>query len=241
MEFKEILKSLRKRYGYSLEYVGDYVGTTKVAIWNYETGVRYPKKDKLEAIADLFNVDLDYLTGRSDIPRKVSFDDERMLHEFHKLNFIGKDHAVSEVEKMTHLPKYTISDQNILKEDVVYDESPEEAEYMFFGYIAAAGTWVYPEDIPFQTITTVKMEGANFIIGICGDSMEPTFFDGDKVYVKKTSELEFGEIGLFLVNGYYYVKELGPDGLRSHNPKYATIPKDQEITILGKVIGRVKK
>ena len=37
----------------------------------YERGARKPRIDQLEAIADCFNVDMDYLSGKSDIPRKT--------------------------------------------------------------------------------------------------------------------------------------------------------------------------
>lgn len=114
-------------------------------------------------------------------------------------------------------------------------------EYLYLGKIAAAGNWIYPGDIPFEYIKERRIKGADFIVGISGDSMEPTFYDGDLVYIKKTTDIEFGEIGLFVVNGMYYIKELAPDGLRSHNPKYALIPKDEEIIVVGKVLGKVEK
>ena len=42
----------------------------------YERGEREPGLDMLEAIADTFNVDLDYLSGKSDIPRKSFIPDQ---------------------------------------------------------------------------------------------------------------------------------------------------------------------
>lgn len=58
---------------------------------------------------------------------------------------------------------------------------------------------------------------------ISGDSMEPTFHDGDDLLVEYTQEIEPGEIGIFVVAGEGFVKEYQPDGLHSHNPKYRTI------------------
>lgn len=45
----------------------------------YERGSREPGLDMLEAIADLFNVDLDYLMGKTDVPRRPIFLDDQPL------------------------------------------------------------------------------------------------------------------------------------------------------------------
>ena len=41
----------------------------------YESGAREPDYETLESIADIFNVDIDYLLGRTTIKRKVLFDE----------------------------------------------------------------------------------------------------------------------------------------------------------------------
>ena len=70
--------------------------------------------------------------------------------------------------------------------------------------------------------------------------MQPTYEDGQKVYVRRTTELEFNDIGLFQIGNEYYIKELGPDGLHSHNPKWPVIPKSDDIVVIGKVLGVVE-
>ena len=72
--------------------------------------------------------------------------------------------------------------------------------------------------------------------------MEPTFYDGDKVYVKKMTSLDIGDVGIFMINGSeVYIKELGKNGLISHNQKYKTIKPAEfkEIQVIGKVLGKV--
>ncbi len=51
--------------------------------------------------------------------------------------------------------------------------------------------------------------------------------------------LNTGEIGIFMVNNECYIKEVGEDGLLSHNPKYKTIPGAEDIHCIGKVLGKV--
>ena len=74
MEFKDIIKKLRIEKNYSQSELADElaISCSSVAMW--ETGKRFPSKELYEQIADLFNVDIDYLYGRTNIRQKVHFD-----------------------------------------------------------------------------------------------------------------------------------------------------------------------
>ena len=64
---------------------------------------------------------------------------------------------------------------------------------------------------------------------------------GDKLLVKKQSELNIGEIGVFIINGESFVKELGKNKLISRNKQYHDIycsDYDNMITV-GKIIGSI--
>ena len=63
--FKNRLKELRQSKKMTLEELANEIGTTKSTISRYENGMRQPKQDILEAIADFFNVSTDYLLGRT--------------------------------------------------------------------------------------------------------------------------------------------------------------------------------
>lgn len=64
MEFKDILKNLRKARGYSQIELAGKLGVSPGLIGMYETGKRKPSYELLEAIGDFFNVSTDYLQGR---------------------------------------------------------------------------------------------------------------------------------------------------------------------------------
>lgn len=66
IRFKDRLRSLRTERGWTQEELSQRLNSTKSAVANWETGTRVPKADKLEEIADLFNVDLGYLLGKTD-------------------------------------------------------------------------------------------------------------------------------------------------------------------------------
>jgi transcriptional regulator with XRE-family HTH domain len=74
MKFSDTLKYLRKRAGLSQLELSEKIGVKKSTISMYEQDARKPSYEVLEALADFFNVDMDYLTGKSDIERKYEFD-----------------------------------------------------------------------------------------------------------------------------------------------------------------------
>lgn len=66
------LKELRLSKGLSLRELADICETSKSAIHMYEVGKRKPKIEVLEAFSDTFNVDIDYLLGKTDIKNSVA-------------------------------------------------------------------------------------------------------------------------------------------------------------------------
>jgi len=67
MEFKDVLKSLRKESNVSQFELSKKIGVSLSSISMYEIGKRTPELETFEKIADYFNVDMDYLKGKSDI------------------------------------------------------------------------------------------------------------------------------------------------------------------------------
>ncbi len=63
---KNRLKELRLQKNVTQKAMGELLGITTRAYQYYESGERYPDYEGLLALADYFEVSLDYLTGRSD-------------------------------------------------------------------------------------------------------------------------------------------------------------------------------
>lgn len=63
--FSEVFKALRKANGYTQEELADALGINRSRIGMYETDRREPDFETTEQIADFFNVDVDYLLGRT--------------------------------------------------------------------------------------------------------------------------------------------------------------------------------
>lgn len=197
---------------------------------------RDSKKADIEVllkIADILGVSVEYFiddaipsgSSKSDV---LSSSDMSLLEKYHVLDNYGRE----------------LVDLVLGKE---YDRCISSANnnpaalriYTYMRKIAAAGNGFYFDDIPTDTIEAPYMEGADFIIGVSGDSMEPTYSDGDLVYVEKRQILNTGDIGIFMINNECFIKEVAEDGLRSHNPKYKTIPGSDSIQCIGKVLGKV--
>jgi transcriptional regulator with XRE-family HTH domain len=99
--FGDRLKSLRNNRGLSQMDFSKQIGISKSAVNMYERGEREPSFEILETIADYFNVDLDYLIGKSEIPNRSQIqapvpspalapDEEDLLRKYRALDYAGK-------------------------------------------------------------------------------------------------------------------------------------------------------
>ena len=67
MEFGERLKDLREEKNLTRHLLANKLNVSYSTVSKYETNIRFPDKDTLVALADFFDVSLDYLLCRSDI------------------------------------------------------------------------------------------------------------------------------------------------------------------------------
>jgi repressor LexA len=108
MPFGDVLRTLRKRHFLTQSQLGKAIGLSESTIGMYERGHREPDFETLEVIADYFNVDMDYLTGRSRIERKQSFslsplspDELALIDNYRLLNNAGKEYIQQTVSIAT--------------------------------------------------------------------------------------------------------------------------------------------
>ncbi|MDU4959079.1 MAG: helix-turn-helix transcriptional regulator [Sporomusaceae bacterium] len=64
--FANRLKTLRTSKNLSHAALGNELGVSKALVGHWETGLRLPSLETADALADYFEVSLDYLVGRSD-------------------------------------------------------------------------------------------------------------------------------------------------------------------------------
>ena len=71
-KFKDILKELRLKDNLTQQELASGLGISFSSVSMYERGQREPNFETLELIADYFNVDMDYLLGKSSIKNRSS-------------------------------------------------------------------------------------------------------------------------------------------------------------------------
>lgn len=107
--FSVVFKNLRIGNGYTQQELANKIGVSRSAVGMYENGDREPDFETLEAIADFFNVDMDYLMGRSDKTHIVTVRSESeryFIQQFRLLNYVGQDKAISYVDDLVASGKY---------------------------------------------------------------------------------------------------------------------------------------
>lgn len=111
--FYLVLKSLRTSFGMTQNQLADRLNISRSAIGMYEKGTREPDYETLESIADIFNVDIDYLLGRTYkttmLPEHLSQNakDASLLETFHSLNDTGKDKVIDYAQDLSQNPSYS--------------------------------------------------------------------------------------------------------------------------------------
>lgn len=90
-EFKDMFHYLRKRSGYTQVELAEKLGLSKGMISMCERGERRPSYETLEAIADFFNVDMNFLLGYDPRSNKLSERATTFAIMYEELNDAAKD------------------------------------------------------------------------------------------------------------------------------------------------------
>lgn len=209
----------------------------KSTISRYENGLQEPMYTVVKNLADLFNVGINALTDDIAIMEMTDDKAKELLTNYNKLNDQGQHEVRKRAAELTEIPRYLKeeSENKIITLNIDSFEMP-----------ASAGSGMFLSD-EYKEVIQVKdcyeARTADFVIPIAGDSMEPLYSDGDRVFVKSMPMVEVGEIGIFVINGDAYIKKRGRDRLISLNRKRKDIVFGEGDTIvcLGKVIGKAEQ
>lgn len=117
--FSDMLKRLRKEKGLSQLDLGSILGVGKSTISMYENGQRKPSFEMLETIADFFNVDMDYLMGKTQCRNKYQEIANTPLPTFpvdlshlQRIPILGRIAAGTPIYAEEHIEGYTYTDLN---------------------------------------------------------------------------------------------------------------------------------
>ena len=81
MEFKDILKNLRKEKGLTQEQLASSIGVSEITIRSYEAGRREPNSQTMVALEEYFNVSGSYLRGETEVREPMIWDDTEIMSD----------------------------------------------------------------------------------------------------------------------------------------------------------------
>lgn len=226
------LKEARLAKNLKQEELAELIGAkSPSAVSTWEVGKAKPDCVTLLRICEVLHISPNQLLGFNVNVDTPTSNEWAILHKYRDIDEIGKD-AVTAVLDAEYRRVVKPKKARLLKLD-------------FYNYPASAGTGNFLEtETPDEIVVNecAEAEAADYVIPISGDSMEPTYHDGDKVYVEKCDSVDIGEIGIFIVNGDAYIKELGNKCLISHNEAYKPkkLSSDDSVYCCGRVLGVVE-
>lgn len=254
MEIKDIIKNRRLEKNLTLLDVAKACDVSEATVSRWESGsIENMKRSRIASLAKVLGVSPSIIVGEDVDEWKLEEEciDEYKIKKDRLEITISADEYLELMNSSKDFLEKNLQDLVKMKLDPTYKPEPYK-EFItiqppllvpYYGHIASAGTGQYVfDDIPPEMIeieNTMDNMQANFAIGVNGDSMEPTYQDGDILLVKKQSEIHIGEVGIFMINGEAYVKELGNGSLISHNNAYEDIKISDTTTCIGKVLGKI--
>lgn len=242
MSLSDNLRAIRKRRGDTQKDAGEKLGISPNTYSNYERGDREPGSDFLTAFAKAYGVTVDFILGISDIEGRR---DCKLTPKGQQIG-LAYEKSPLPVQRTVEVALEPYMEEPEAK-PTKEENDLEMIEMEIYEQPAAAGYGNYLSGDDYELISFIASEvpaRADFGVRISGNSMEPTIEDGSIAWVQSMSEIDPGDIGIFILNGDAYCKELSVDikkreiWLISHNEDYDDIEvgEDDDLRTVGKVL-----
>ena len=222
-EIVDIIIDLCNQRGWSLSEFARKLDLPKSSISRYFNKSRQLPINKINLFADTLGVSSEFLLGI-----KISNND--LLDIYNKLDSKRQS-------KVYEFASHQLDEQNGIQE--------EKVVYLVRGRQSAAGSMIHVDDVDAEMgvlPSSIVPNGANELVQITGDSMEPLIKKGSEVYLRYQPTVEDGEVAIVRVEDEGVTcKYLFRDGknviLKSENPKYEDLIVDAEkVSVIGKVL-----
>ncbi len=232
--------------------LADKLGISKGTVNNWVRGNNSPDVDMVPKICKVLNISILELysptryepIGNSQKPPSYSEEAMKLAEDYDGcMDDRGREtvRGVADLEVARFKAKSTLRKERRQMEAGELIDFAQVIRFSVPGYAMpmSAGTGQeagqeYPEN---YKLVKEPPRGTSFIARISGRSMEPTYHDGDLVFVHATEEIPVGRIGTFFMDGQQWIKELGDGELISHNPDYEPRPMTDDVRCQGLVLG----
>ena len=226
------IRAARKANGLTLKELGREIGVSESTVSQYETGKRQPDNEMLLRLAEALETTVSYLLSETE--------------ERKPLRVVGAVFSAAEIE---HIKKFRTLDERgkslvntVLEHEAQQIAPPKRTKIIpLLGDSFAAGTAEPSFGNPWTDYETDDSR-AEFAIRVNGASMSPYLQDGEIALGAKRTP-EDGEIGAFLLDGGFLVKQVCQDSegnvyLFSLNREYKDIKvsKEQNLMCFGTIL-----
>ncbi|MGT2906340.1 XRE family transcriptional regulator [Streptococcus dentiloxodontae] len=219
------LKDIREEKGYSQAEVAKRLGISRSSYFNWENGKTKPNQKNLSVLSEIFGVTETYFLSEHEI-----------VDVYLKLSSENKKKSLDFAKKL-------LAQEKLKQEEVEKAPVVELFSYKVFEKLSAGTGFSYFGDGNYDEVFYDEALDHDFASWVFGDSMEPTYLNGEVVLIKQTGFDYDGAVYAVDWNGQTYIKKVyrEEEGLRlvSLNKRYADkfAPYDEEPRIIGKIVG----
>ena len=241
MHLGEIIKEFREANKLSMAKFAEMANVSKAYISVLERNKRpdtekpvIPSIPVIKNVAEAMGMSFDDLFNMLEDNQVVSVVDDSVVNKISNIVYkLSNDRQ----RKVYNYAENLIKEQNGIEE--------EKVVYIVRGRKSAAGSMIHVDDVDANMgvlPSSIVPNGANELVQITGDSMEPIIKKGSEVYLRYQPTVEDGEIAIVRVEDEGVTcKYLFRDGknivLKSENSKYDDIVVDAEkVSVIGKVL-----
>lgn len=196
--FAERLTKLRKAKKLTQQELADKLNISRATYAQYEIGRRKPDYETLEKLADYFNVSIDYLLGRTDIPESwlppdaEPIDPDRLV----RLPVLGKIAAGEPIDRIENIEGYELVEPELLRGRkgfilrVQGNSMTGDRIYDGDRVVVVVQETVQPNDIAvvavngeYATLKRVKCQGDMCILTSSNPEYEPIVVPAKEVHI----------------------------------------------------------
>ena len=232
------VRQFRTKAGMTTEQLAEALQISTSSVRNWECGLTRPDPEYIYRMFSILNVEPNEFFGISGIGTLLTTKERALIDDYRTLDKSGKEAVETFAEAMTQ-KAYA----HKLRRAYRIQNSVKDMEHPF-----AAGDHIYewddhPEVTEVILYDSPLVSRADEIITVSGNSMEPQYYDGDKVLIEYCTEIRNGDIGCFHVPGIGgVIKQKARNRLHSLNPACDDIIVSEEgATVIGRALCAITK